>query len=135
MRTRFFSSLLRGAVVISAAGLCAGCGEPPRGRAPIVRIVLQPAFVPEGDGYQTVVSADGSTSADPFDDPDATRTLLYRWTIGDDDDRARPLPDADAARVEFRVGAARPTTIQLEVIDGDGRSATGSAQLGLSIAN
>jgi len=136
MRTRFFASLLPGALATTmATALTAGCGDPPRGRAPIVRIVLQPAFVPEGDGYQTVVSADGSTSADPFDDPDATRALLYHWTIDDEDDRARPLPTADTARVEFRVGAARPTTIHLEVIDGDGRSATGAAQLGLSIAN
>lgn len=118
-----------GAFVVGAVG----CGDPPRGRAPVVRIVLDPPFVPEGDGYQTTVVADGSTSADPFDDPEGTTTFLYRWTI--DDSNAMPQPNADSARIEFRVAGARPTAIHLEVVDADGRSATGTVNLGLTISN
>lgn len=110
-----------------------GCGDPPRGRAPVVRIVLDPPFVPEGDGYQTSVAADGSSSSDPFDDPEGVTTFLYHWTI--DDNGAVPTPNADSARVEFRVAGARPTAIHLEVVDADGRSATGTVNLGLTISN
>ena len=77
--------------------------------------------------------ADGSGSADPFDDPNAERALLYRWEI--EDDNAMPAPSSESAQIEFRVAAARPTTVRLEVTDGDGRRATGQLQLGLTISN
>ena len=116
-----------------ALGGAAGCGDPPRGRAPVVRIVLDPPFIPEGDGYQTTVTADGSTSADPFDDPEGVTTFLYHWTI--DDSGAMPTPNPDSARIEFRVAGARPTAIHLEVVDADGRRTTGTVNLGLTISN
>lgn len=109
------------------------CGDAPPGRAPVVRIVLVPAFVPEGDGYQTTVVADGSTSADPFDDPNATRSFLFHWSI--DDDGSEPMPNRDSARIEFRVGGLRPTPITLEIVDGDGRKASATVNVGITIAN
>ncbi len=119
------------ALLLASAAI--GCGNPPAGRAPIVRIALTPAFVPEGDGYQTLVVADGSMSADPFDDPERARAFLFHWTI--DDPQSQPSPNADSQRIELRVAGLRPTTIKLEVTDGDGRRASAEQQLGLTISN
>src|SRR5262245_18086327 len=97
---------------------CIGCTSAV-GHAPVARIAASPRAIPERDSYQTDVALDGSGSADPIDDPDATRAIVYDWEISGDDARiasgARNQP-----RLVVRFFGAHPATIHLTVTDEDG---------------
>ena len=64
--------------------LATACGTDV-GHAPVARIAASPRAVPEQDSFQTEVTLDGRASADPIDDPDGERRLVYAWEISGDD--------------------------------------------------
>jgi hypothetical protein len=104
---------LRTTVTI-AFTVAAGCAASPE-RAPVARIATTPTAIPQGDGQQTPVMIDGSTSAD-IDDPGAT--LTFHWTLLDD---TATIDGADdTPMIVARFAGERPPTIVLDVtVDGD----------------
>jgi hypothetical protein len=103
------------------------------GHPPVARIEATPRVILEHDGFQTLVSLDGTASADPIDDPDGVEPLSYEWTIRGDEvrfesgDRTSPAP-----QVRFRGDA--PATVELTVTDAEGSSNTASLQMQLTIS-
>jgi hypothetical protein len=114
---------------LGLAALLAACEVEP-GHAPVARIAATPLAVLENDNFQTEVVLDGSASADPIDDPDAT--LDYRWEIGNDE--VRVVDGAlTSSRVTVTFFGARPPTVRLTVTDDDGRTSTARLQLQLTL--
>jgi hypothetical protein len=72
--------------------LVAACGTDV-GHAPVARIAASPRAVPEQDSFQTEVTLDGRASADPIDDPDGERPLVYTWEISGDESSRRAWSD------------------------------------------
>ncbi len=102
------------------------------GHPPVARIVVTPEAVLENDGFQTEVTLDGTTSADPIDDPGGDAVLTYAWDIGGDEVRfERGRATSPMPVVRFR--GDRPATIALTVTDGDGQSTTATAHLRLTV--
>lgn len=121
-----------GVICLTAAtAAVTGCTEP-EGRPPLARIELSPEAIPENDGFQTAVILDGTTSADPVDDPDGSSRLELVWEIDGDEHR---FDDGDetSAMPTLRFRGDRPATIQLTVTDPDGLSATATARLQLTV--
>jgi hypothetical protein len=103
------------------------------GHPPIARATAEPPVIRENDGFQTQVTLDASTSADPLDDPDSSRPLDYEWTIiGDEFRFADGGETSQAPIVEFR--GDRPATIELTVTDEDGMSSTVEFQMTLTVS-
>ena len=102
------------------------------GRPPLARIVLSPEAIVEDDGFQTAITLDATTSADPVDDPDGTGKLSYTWTIENDEARfeeGRPT----SAKPVIRLRGDRPAAISLTVVDADGLEATATAYMRLTV--
>jgi hypothetical protein len=111
--------------------LAAGCTVED-GRPPLARIELVPEAIPENDGHQTEVVLDGSTSADPIDDPDGSSRLEFLWEIEGDEHRFADGDAGDAMpTLSFR--GDRPATISLTVTDADGLEATATVYLQLTV--
>jgi hypothetical protein len=102
------------------------------GYPPVARIGAMPGAIGENDGFMTAVVLDGSASADPIDDPDASRPLRYRWQIIGDEFR---IDDGSltSASVTIRLLGETPATILLTVTDEDGNASTAREQLQLTL--
>ncbi len=116
------------ALLATAVVACA----PVDGRPPLARIELSPEAIPENDGFQTAVVLDGTTSADPLDDPDGSTSLEFLWEIAGDEHRF-DTGDADSGMPTLSFRGDRPATIILTVTDVDGLQATATAHLQLSV--
>ena len=103
------------------------------GRPPLARIELMPEAILENDGFQTVVTLDGSTSADPIDDPGGTSPLDHHWEIIGYEAELEPGDSFDEATPQVRFRGDRPATIRLTVTDRDGYASTASVQLQLTV--
>lgn len=103
------------------------------GRPPLARIHITPAAIVENDGFQTVVTLDGTASADPLDDPGGQIPLTYAWEIVDDEHRfeGSRAPSSPAPMVRLR--GDRPATVILTVTDRDGLEATAVAHVQLTV--
>lgn len=102
------------------------------GHPPLARIVITPEAVLENDGFQTEVTLDGTTSADPIDDPGGGAALAYAWEILDDEFRfERGRASSPTPVVRFR--GDRPATIALTVTDADGQATTAVAHVRLTV--
>lgn len=102
------------------------------GHPPLARIELVPEAILENDGYQTAVTLDATTSADPIDDPAGDGALTYAWTIAGDEyryDRGR----ATSAAPVLRFRGDSPAIIEVTVTDADGATATATAHLQLTV--
>lgn len=120
-------------VTVLVALVLAGCVPQDEGRPPLARIDIVPGAIPENDGFATAVTLDGTTSADPVDDPEGTRALDYRWEILGDEFRFESGSDeTDAAPVVYFRGD-RPATIRLTVTDEDGLDASATAYVQLTV--
>jgi hypothetical protein len=116
---------------VVAIGLV-GCTVPD-GRPPLARIEITPAAIPEDDNFETVVTLDGTLSADPVDDPDGSEPLEFRWKIiGDEFELEGDSRDTDPAP-ELRFRGDRPATIELTVVDADGLDASATAYVQLTV--
>jgi hypothetical protein len=107
--------------------------DAPIGHPPIARIELAPAAIPAHDEFQTAVVLDGSTSADPIDDPGGTEKLDYQWTIVDAEARfdAGSRDTSQMPTVRFR--GERAATITLTVTDRDGNDSSSTKYLQLTV--
>lgn len=102
------------------------------GHPPLARIVLVPDAVLENDGFQTAVTLDATTSADPIDDPGGAAPLTYQWQILDDEVRFEAgRPTSPMPVVRFR--GDRPATIVLTVTDADGQATSATAHVRLTV--
>jgi hypothetical protein len=112
--------------------LLPGC-QLEEGHPPVARAAAQPDTIPEHDNFQTEVVLDASESADPIDDPRATRPLTYQWQIRGDEYR---FEEGDASSVSPVVSfyGGRPATIELEVSDEDGMTHTTAFELRLTVS-
>lgn len=114
-----------------ALGLSPGCATD-EGHPPLARIVLAPEAILANDGFQTEVTLDATTSADPLDDPDGTAPLAFTWQILDDEHRyAAGRATSPMPVLTFR--GDRPATIVLTATDRDGASSTAVAHVQLTI--
>jgi hypothetical protein len=111
--------------------MCA-CDETSSGYPPVARIGATPRAIPENDAFNTPVVLDASASADPIDDPQATRPLGYRWTIVGDDFRVQD-GSLSQSKVTVTFIGDHPATIRLTVTDADGLSSTAQEQLQLTL--
>lgn len=117
----------RALLPLALAACTAGDGHPP-----LARIELSPEAILENDGFQTEVTLDATTSADPIDDPAGADALTYVWTIAGDEYRfERGRATSAAPVVRFR--GDRPALIELTVTDADGATATAHAHLQLTV--
>jgi hypothetical protein len=112
------------AAIALLLGACAASPD----RPPVARIAAAPAAIPAGDGFQTPVVLDGSTSVS-IDDPGAA--LGFRWRLLDD---AAQTDDAlDGPTVTARFGGERPPRIVLEVTTPGGVRGDVSRELQLTV--
>ncbi|MCA9678938.1 MAG: hypothetical protein H6709_15530 [Kofleriaceae bacterium] len=118
-------------LIAALAASTAACTADP-GRPPLARIQLAPGAIPEHDDFQSTVTLDGSSSADPVDDPEGTTRLSYQWEIVGDEHRFDSGDATDAAPV-VRFRGERPATIVLTVIDVDGLEAIATEHLQLTV--
>jgi hypothetical protein len=102
------------------------------GYPPVARITAAPHAIPANDGFMTAVTLDGTTSADPIDDPMDQRPLRFSWKIEGDEYRV-DSGSLDAATVTIKLLGATPTTVYLTVTDEDGNASTAREQLQLTI--
>jgi hypothetical protein len=117
--------------VVPAAIAC----DAPVGHPPIARITLAPAAIPAHDNFQTVVTLDGSASADPIDDPAGTEKLTYAWTITDAQNRFAAGSTETSQKPMVTFAGERAATITLTVTDIDGNDDTATKYLELSVPN
>lgn len=119
-------------ILAAFAGLAvSGCALDD-GRPPLARISIDPAAILENDGYQTLVTLDGTASADPLDDPEGDAPLSYTWEIRDDEVRFEDSRETSPrAMVRFR--GDRPATIVLTVRDRDGLEAVAVEHVQLTV--
>lgn len=125
---RFVTVLGLLGALVALAGCTTDTGYPP-----VARITFAPGTIPENDGFQTPVALDGSTSADPIDDPENQRPLRYAWEIIGDEYRVSE-GSLDAAKVTVSLLGERPATIALTVTDEDGNAVTARKQLQLTVS-
>lgn len=118
-------------VALAGALATPGCVAD-EGRPPIARVVLAPEAIPENDGFQTAVTLDATSSADPVDDPDGSDRLTYVWAIAGDEFRFDAGDAADPTPV-VRFRGDRPATITLTVTDRDGLEASATVNLQLTV--
>jgi hypothetical protein len=116
------------ALVLGPAASCATDG----GYPPVARITFAPGNIPENDGFQTPVVLDGSTSADPVDDPENQRPLRYAWEIIGDEYRVTE-GSLSSSMLTVTLLGERPATIALTVTDEDGNAVTARKQLQLTV--
>jgi hypothetical protein len=102
------------------------------GRPPLARIEILPPAIVENDGFQTLVTLDGTASADPLDDPGGTVPLQYAWEILDDEVRFEDSR-ATSPMPTIRLRGDRPATIILTVTDRDGLEATATGHVQLTV--
>ena len=123
---------MRLGIVFAGSALLGAC-EIEEGRPPIARIELDPEAIPEHDGCETVVTLDGTMSADPVDDPEATEALRYHWEILGDDFDFEPGSGEDDSAPAVRFRGDRPPSITLTVTDVDGLDSTVTTYLQLTV--
>ena len=102
----------------------------------MARILATPRAIPANDDFQTEVVLDGSSSADPLDDPGDSRPLVFAWELTNDEVRPSPTAgsgDSDEPRWTVRFRGNRPPTIRLTVTDEDGGTGTATLQLQLTV--
>ncbi|HTM19274.1 MAG TPA: hypothetical protein VL172_02165 [Kofleriaceae bacterium] len=102
------------------------------GHPPVARASASPETIPENDEFQTAVTLDGTTSADPIDDPDGVEALDYRWQIWGDEFQLDQGDETDATPV-VRFRGDRPATVELTVTDADGLTGRASFQMRLTL--
>jgi hypothetical protein len=102
------------------------------GRPPLARIQITPPAIVENDGFQTLVTLDGTASADPLDDPDGASRLTFFWEILDDEHRFEGSR-ASSPTPTIRLRGDRPATVVLTVTDGDGQEATAVDNVQLTV--
>lgn len=102
------------------------------GRPPLARIEITPAAIVENDGFQTLVTLDGTASADPLDDPDGSSRLTFYWQILDEEHRFEDSRASSQAPT-VRLRGDRPASIVLTVTDTDGLEATAVDQVQLTV--
>jgi hypothetical protein len=112
--------------------LIVGACTEPVGHPPIARIDLVPAAIPAFDNFQTIVELDGSTSADPVDDPAGKAALTFTWEVLDTESKFE-MGRATSASPKLRFLGDRPPTIVLTVTDLDGQDASATASLALTV--
>ncbi|MBI4512043.1 MAG: hypothetical protein HY698_20595 [Deltaproteobacteria bacterium] len=112
-------------------GLAAGC-EPSPGHPPIARITISPRAIPAHDGFRTELVLDGTTSADPIDDPDGANPLGYEWKIVGDEVRMAKGDDR-SEKITVRFLGERPATVFLTVSDDTGLFTTARMQVQLTV--
>lgn len=111
--------------------LCA-C-DAPVGHPPIARIELAPSAIPAHDEFQTAVVLDGSTSADPIDDPSGAEKLDYQWTIVDAEVRFDTGSRDTEKMPTVRFRGERAATVTLTVTDPDGNESSSTKYLELTV--
>ena len=116
-----------GCLFLTVAACAAEDGHPP-----IARIELMPEAIVENDGFQTEVTLDATTSADPIDDPDGATALTFAWDVAGDEVRYERGRDTSAMPV-VRFRGDRPAAITLTVTDADGATASAVAHLQLTV--
>ena len=122
----------RALLPLALAALAAGACTADEGHPPLARVALTPEAILENDGFQTEVTLDATTSADPIDDPAGADALTYAWTIAGDEYRfERGRATSAAPVVRFR--GDRPAIIELTVTDADGATASATAHLQLTV--
>jgi hypothetical protein len=119
--------------ILLAGWVALGGCQIEEGRPPIARIDLVPAAIPEHDGFETVVTLDGTMSADPVDDPEGSEPLEYHWEILGDDFELEPGADEDESAPTVRFRGDRPAAITLTVTDSDGLDASATTYLQLTV--
>jgi hypothetical protein len=102
------------------------------GRPPLARISITPPAILENDNFQTLVTLDGTASADPLDDPGGQRPLTYAWEILDDDARFED-GRATSPTPSIRLRGDRPATIVLTVTDEGGLEAVAVEHVQLTV--
>jgi hypothetical protein len=102
------------------------------GRPPLARISISPTSIVENDGFMTLVTLDGTESADPLDDPEGRAPLSYTWEILDDEVRFRDSR-ATSPRATILLRGDRPATIVLTVADRDGLEAVAVDHVRLTV--
>lgn len=102
------------------------------GRPPLARISIDPPAIQENDGFQTLVTLDGTASADPLDDPEGDAPLTYSWEILDDEVRYEDSR-ATSPRATVRMRGDRPATVVLTVRDRDGLEAVAVEHVQLTV--
>jgi hypothetical protein len=112
--------------------LTAGACALEDGRPPLARIEISPPAILENDGFQTLVTLDGTTSADPLDDPGGQLPLTYAWEILDDESRFEGSR-ATSPTPTIRLRGDRPATIILTVTDRDGLEAVAVDHVQLTV--
>jgi len=120
------------AIVVCVGLPLAGCVVDD-GRPPIARIDLLPGAIPEHDDFETAVTLDGSSSADPIDDPDASERLSFAWEILGDEARFESGSDEHDVAPVVRFRGEVPATVLLTVTDPDGLDAIAQANVQLSV--
>lgn len=121
----------RGALIWCA--VLFGACDAPVGHPPIARITLTPPSIPAHDDFQTMVTLDGSASADPIDDPAGTEKLTYDWTITDAESRFAAGSTEMSQKAVVTFAGERPATITLTVTDPDGNDDSATKYLQLSV--
>jgi hypothetical protein len=132
-RTIVATNALFTATLLAGLGITlTGCAAE-EGRPPIARIAIDPMAIPEHDDFQTMVTLDGSDSADPIDDPDGAHPLDFRWEIIGDEVRFETGSHEDDKMPSVRFRGDRPATVNLTVTDVDGLSAGATAYVQLTV--
>lgn len=103
------------------------------GHPPLARIDIAPGAIPAHDDFETVVTLDGSTSADPIDDPGGSEQLQYLWTIVGDDVEFQAGSHEDQAKPKVTFRGERPATVTLTVTDPDGQEASATSYVQLTV--
>src|SRR5688572_5131729 len=117
------TSMTRAVAALALVVLAACTGGD--GHPPVARASADPESIPENDEFQTLVTLDGTASADPLDDPSGADELEYQWEIWGDEHELDG-GDLTSAMPVVRFRGDRPATIELTVTDGEGL--TGRAQ-------
>lgn len=93
---------------------------------------MTPEAIVENDGFQTIVTLDATTSADPIDDPAGEQRLTMNWTIEDDEVRFEEGRSSSSI-VRLRLRGDRPATITLTVEDPDGMTGFAVTHMRLTV--
>jgi hypothetical protein len=100
-------------------------------RPPVARIRLEPAVIPEGDGFRTVVTLDGTGSCDECDA--ANCPLAFEWSFEQSDARVEPGDALTSPVVRVRFAGTSPPQVLLRVRAPDGRGAEAFARVALTL--
>ncbi len=115
-------------IAVAATAACGGDDDgvtPTENGTPVAQIEANRTSVPAGDGFQTVVRLDASSSSDPDGDP-----LTYSWVVPNG--RFENGTTATEAVIYVSFVGARPYTVTLTISDGAGGEDQATITIGIS---